>query len=206
MIRTLPTVPLIFFALHFVAFGQASEPIPAPAYTVPPDRVSATLNPVAFDISRISQSVESLNRNLSKFFTNFSSNQGLKLSDRQQRLLFALEVLSRTELALANALKQRLDFVERQSRLRLQLATVNENLLQQSLDRYTSLRGTTNAVEIKEARRQALQKEQLELSNTVTQIQTELDRLTEEIRRSELQVTSLRARMFGEVEKELADL
>jgi hypothetical protein len=161
---------------------------------------------VAFDISRISQSVESLNRNLSKFFTNFSSNQGLKLSDRQQRLLFALEVLSRTELALANALKQRLDFVERQSRMRLQLATVNENLLQQSLDRYASLRGTTNAVEIKEARRQALQKEQLELSNTVTQIQTELDRLTEEIRRSELQVTSLRARMFGEVEKELADL
>ena len=197
---------VICITFPFPGFAQGVAAIPAPVYNATAPRGTVLNDSVATDISRISQSVEELNRNLGRFFTNFSSNQGLKLSERQQKLLFALEVLSRTEASLMAAQKQRIDYVERQSRLRLQLATINENLLPQSLDRYTSLRGTVDASELREARRLALQKERQELSNTITQIQTELDRLNEEIRRAELQVASLRARMFGEVEKELADL
>ena len=183
--------------------AQSSTPIAAPSYAAP---VSQSAESVPLNIARISQSVDSLNRNLSKFFANFSSNQGLKLSDKQQKLLFALEVLNRTETSLLALQRQRTDHVERLSRMRLQLAGVNENLLPQSLDRYVSLRGTTNVVEIRDSRRQALQKEQYDLTNTVAQIQSELDRLLVEIERLQLLVASLRARLFGEVEKELADL
>ena len=192
----------------YMAFplGGYAQQVTAPIYSSPGPRSAGLNDSMAGDISRISQSVEELNRNLGRFFTNFSSNQGLKLTERQQKLLFALEVLSRTEAGLMAAQKQRIEYVERQSRLRLQLATINENLLPQSLDRYASLRGTLDATDLREARRLALQKERLELSNIITQIQTELDRLNEEIRRAELQVASLRARTFGEVEKELADL
>jgi hypothetical protein len=185
--------------------AQTAQAVPAPDYNTAA-ATGVRVDSVPGDIARISRSVESLNRNLEKFFSNFSSNQGLKLSDRQQRLLFALEVLSRTETGLANAQRQRLDHVERQSRLRLQLAGVKDNLLPQSIERYASTRGTTNSVELRESRRAALEKERLELTNTVDQIQNELDRLTEVVRRGELQVAALRDRLFGEVEKELADL
>lgn len=186
--------------------AQSTRTVPAASYNGLASATSIPNDSMASDISRISRSVEELNRNLSKFFTNFSSNQGLRLSERQQKLLFALEVLNRTETSLMTAQKQRLDYAERQSRLRLQLATVNDNLLPQSLDRYVALRGTLDATELRESRRTALQKERQELSNTVDQIQNAIDRLNEDIRRSELLVASLRLRLFGEVEKELADL
>ena len=187
-------------------FGQQARAVPVPNYSVAPAAAGLPSDAMAVDIARISQSVEAMNRNIAKFTSTFSSNQGLKLTERQQKLLFALEALNRTEANLMSAQKQRLDHAERQSRMRLQLSGINENLLPQSLDRYASLRGTVNAVELREARRLTLEKERQELSNTVERIQTDLDRLNEDIRRSELQVAAIRARLFGEVEKELADL
>lgn len=206
MRSTLPLAALICIFFVVNGYGQTVRTVPAPNYSVPPPASAAPADSMSVDISRISQSVESINRNFGKFASSFSSNQGLKLSERQQKLLFALEVLNRTETSLISNQKQRLDYIERQSRLRLQLSGINENLLPQSLDRYVSLRGTLSAPELREARRLTLEKERQEIANAVTQIQTDLDRLNEDIRRAELQVTALRSRLFGEVEKELADL
>ncbi|MEP7212173.1 MAG: hypothetical protein ABI791_03815 [Acidobacteriota bacterium] len=206
MKHILLAVIVICIVFQFRSFAQTTRELPAPNYSGPAPATTMPNDTMSGDISRISRSVEELNRNLSKFFTNFSSNQGLKLSERQQKLLFALEVLTRTETSFISAQKQRLDHLERQSRLRLQLAMVNDNLLPQSLDRYVALRGTLDATELRESRRTALQKERQELSNTVDQLQIAIDRLNEDIRRSESLIASLRMRLFGEVEKELADL
>jgi hypothetical protein len=71
----------------------------------------------------------------------------------------AFEILNRAEQRLVNLQKMRLDIAERQSPMRLQLERLNIDLLPQSIDRYVSTRGTLNAEELKDIRRQVLGKE-----------------------------------------------
>lgn len=199
---------LVFIFLLFAmnASSQTTVTIPAPEFNGPAVGIGGRTDGVANDISKISQAVDTLNRNLGTFFNTFSSNQGLKLSEKQQKLLLALEILSRTESSLNSAQKMKLEYIERLSRFRLQLAGISDSLLPQSVDRYATLRGTTNADEIRELRRQSLNRERVELSNAIAQIQRDVDRLNDEIRRNELQVANLRTRLFGEIDRELADL
>ncbi|HMJ08506.1 MAG TPA: hypothetical protein VK468_05850 [Pyrinomonadaceae bacterium] len=186
--------------------AQSSQPIAAPSYSAGPILNTETLDTMAANVARISRSVDAMNKNWGSFFSTFSSNQGLRLSEKQQKLLMGLEVLNRMEQSLATNQKQKLDYIERLSKFRLQLSTVTDDLLPQSLDRYVALRGTTDAEELRDIRRQALSKERQELSTVVSQLQRDLDRLSDDIRRSESQLATLRARIFGEVERELADL
>lgn len=157
------------------------------------------------DVSRIARSVESLNRAWADFARTFSTNQGLQLDERQRSLILALEVLNRVEVSLANMQKLRLDLIERQSRFRIQLATVIDDLLPQTIDRYVALRGTTDAEGLREIRRQSLIREQRELSTVLSQIERELIQTNEEIRRTEQQVRSIRGRVFGEVERQMSE-
>jgi hypothetical protein len=173
---------------------------PAAGRTIEPwDRLSS-------DISKIARSVESLNNNWGTFMKTFSTNQGLVLSEKQQKLVLALEVLNRVEVSYNNMQKLKLDLTERQSRVRLQLAQIADDLLPQSIDRYVSMRGTLDTEPLREVRKQALIKEQRELSLLNQQIDRELFNLGEEMRRTELQMRTIRQQVFGEIEKQLSDL
>ena len=174
-----------------------------------PQSASRSTDPmdnIANDMSRITRAVETLNKNWGEFIKVFSTNQGLQLNDRAQKLLLALEVLNRFNVDLANLQKQKLDLQERQSRFRLQLATVTDDLLPQSIDRYIAMRGTTDAEGLREIRRIALERERRELTAVLNQIERDLNANEFEIRRTEAQVRNLRNQIFGEVEKQLADL
>ena len=157
------------------------------------------------DISRITRGVESLSRSWAEFTKTFSTNQGLQLSERAQKLLLALEVLNRIEVSLANMQKLKLDLIERQSKFRLQLATVTDDLQPQSIDRYVALRGTTDAEALRDIRRTALEKERRELMTVLSQIERELTATELDIRRTEAQVRNLRTQIFGEIERQLGD-
>jgi hypothetical protein len=196
-------------ALSLVFICAAAAPLVA--QTVRPEPIlssqeaEASQN-ISTEVSRIARAVEALNRNWKTFFDTFNSNQGLRLEDRQQKLLMALELLNRLEQSLANMQKFKLDLIERQSGFRLKLASVTDDLLPQSIDRYVALRGTTNAEELRDIRRQALIREQRELTATLSQIQRELDAVNFDIARLSEQVRSLRGRIFGQVEKELSEM
>ena len=80
------------------------------------------LDTIAVQLEKISRSVDQLQTNWKDFFKAFSTNQGLRLTDRQQKLLLAFEVLNRAEQRLGNLQKMRMDSTEKQAELRLQLA------------------------------------------------------------------------------------
>lgn len=143
---------------------------------------------------------------MKKFFETFSTNQGLKLSEKQSRILFAFEILNRAEQRIATLQTLKLTFAERQTALRLLLARITDDSLPQSIDRYVSLRGTTNAEQLREIRRQALQKEKYELTKLLDELQNNINEINEEIRQTELFLKSIRQRIFGEIDKELSDL
>jgi hypothetical protein len=168
-------------------------------------RLTAPVENISREITNVSQSLENLNKNLFNFFTNFSSNQGLKLSEKQQKMLYAFEILNRAEQRLANLQKLKLDLTEKQTAIRLQNARIADDLLPESIDRYISTRGTTNAEQLREIRRQALTREKYELSAALADIQNSLQETNTEIRQTENFLRNIRRRVFPEIEKELTD-
>lgn len=197
-------LPIIFFIVPIISFAQSKQPNSnsnennaQQAYIV---------EDIAKELTKIAKSVEELNKRMAKFSETFSSNQGLKLTDRQQKLIVAFEFLNRAEQRLVSLQNLKLNLAEKQTTLRLQLAKITDDLLPASIDRYVSLRGTTNAEELRNIRRQALLVEKYELTRTVTEVQNDLNEINEEIRQTDLFVKSIRRRIFPEIEKELSDL
>lgn len=199
---------LLFYSLLLLFASQALAQQNFPAQ-VPVQDISRFAEPVenmSRDISKINKSVEEFNKNMKSFFESFSSNQGLKLSEKQQKLLLAFEILNRSEQRLANLQRLKLDLTEKQTALRLQLARITDDMLPESLDRYVSTRGTTNAEQLREIRRQALMRERTELSSTLNDIFRSLQEMNIEINKTEMFLQNIRQRIFPEIEKELSDL
>src|SRR5688572_24149677 len=185
---------LVVFS-HF-AVGQRTPDSTQPRSSDPIDNISS-------DLYKISRSVDGLTKNWKEFFDAFSTNQGLQLTERQQRILLALEVLNRGETRLGNLQKMRMDASEKLSTFRLQLARIENDLLPESVDRYVSLRGTTDAEELRDRRRQTLNRERFESNNLINQVQRELEVTNEEIRQTEMMLKGIRIRLFPEIDREL---
>ena len=194
---------LLVLSCSSLSLAQQSSPVAAPAQT------SASydkLDVITIQLDKIAQSVDKLQTNWKGFFASFSTNQGLRLTDRQQRLLLAFEALNRAEQRLGNLQKMRTESNDAQSALRTRLARISDDLLPESIDRYVATRGTLNAQQLRDARRQALQREQTEANNSLYQLQQDLNSINNEIRSTEQFIVNLRNRIFPELSKELADL
>lgn len=162
-----------------------------------------SLEIISANVAKMTAEIETMNKNWYAFFKNLSTDKGGEyFNEWQKRLLFSLEVLNRYEKSLAITQELRLNMLERQTKLRLQLANVTDDLRPESIDRFTAWRGTTDAQAIRDIRRTALQKEQRELSAALAQIAADLAQSAEEVRRMEKRITDLRNRIFAEIDRE----
>jgi hypothetical protein len=195
---------IAFISILFLVTSIAAQTA-LPVQNPPVYRSTDAVENISNDVARTARAVESLSRSWVEFTKNFSSNQGLQMEERERKLILALEVLNRFEVSHANMLKLKLDLVERQNRTGRQLATVIDNLLPQSIDRFVALRGTTDAENIREIRRTALSKEHRELTLLTGQINRELYTVENDLLRMEQQIKTLRNQIFGEAARQLAD-
>ncbi len=157
-------------------------------------------------LTKITESLTLLNNKLQKFSETFSSNQGLKLNENQQNILAAFEYLNRAEQRLATLQKFKIELSEKQSAIRLQLADIEDNLRIESIDRSVAFRVTTNAEQLREARRTALNKEKTEINTLISEIQNSLNETNNEIRETEQSLRRIRQRIFPAIEREISDL
>lgn len=186
------------------ALAQQTQSVLPPAA---PDlsRIAEPVENISREMTSVSRSVENLNKSLANFLNSFSSNQGTKFTERQQKMLYAFEILNRAEQRLANLQRLKLDLTEKQTTIRLQHARITDDSLPESVDRYVATRGTTNAEQLREIRRQALSREKYELAQALGDIQKSLQETNTEIRQTENFLRTVRQRVFPEIEKELAD-
>lgn len=170
------------------------------------DDVPAQIENISEKVSDISKSLNELNKILKNFSDTFSSNQGLQLSERQQRILAAFEYLNRAENRLATLENLKIDLTEKQTSVRLKYSEVEDNLRRESIDRNVALRGTTNAEELREIRRQALNREKNELNSLIIEIENSIRETEEEIRQTKMFLNNIRQRIFPAIEREIRDL
>ena len=170
---------------------------------------SQAQNPIenmSVEISRIAKSVEALNLKLKNFSDTFSSNQGLRLTDKQQKLLIAFEFLNRAEQRLATLQKLKIDLAEKQTSNNTRIATVENNLRQENIDRSIAITGSTNAEETRSNRRQLLYKQKNELNELLNEIRNTMSDTDAEIRQTVMFLKNIRQKLFPEIEKEISDL
>ena len=161
---------------------------------------------ISNDLSKISKSVQTLNKRFQEFFDIFSSNKGLQLSEKQQKLLLAFEILNRAEQRLAILQNLRIDLVEKQTLVKTTLAKIEDDLREEKINRSIAFEGTTNAELSRENRRRFLSSEQANLKNLLSEIQNTLSETSSELRQLETFVKSVRQKIFPEINKELYGL
>jgi len=197
---------LLFFILFIFSiqvFAQSNPPNVSIQQTL---QTQNSIENISVEISRISRSVEALNLRLKYFSDTFSSNQGLRLTDKQQKLLMAFEFLNRAEQRLATLQKLKIDLAEKQTSNNVRIATVENNLRQENIDRSIAITGSTNAEEIRGNRRQLLYKQKSELNELLNEIRNTMSDTDAEIRQTVMFLKNIRQRLFPEIEKEISDL
>lgn len=187
------------------SYPQKSYPV-QPQNINSSEQIESQLTQVNENLTNITKSLNTLTQSWKKFSDTFNSNQGIRLSEKQQQLLLAFEILNRAEQRIVNLQKLKLEFTEKQTNFRLQLARITDDSLPESIDRYVATRGTTNSEQLREIRRQALNREKNELTDALREIENELEKTNEEIRQTEQFVRNIRQRLFPQIEKELSDL
>lgn len=180
----------------FVLFG-------AVAATGQTSETEVAVVKISTEISKITKSVDDLNKKLGNFAETFSSNQGLRLSDKQQRFLFAFEMLNRGESRLHTLEILRVQLSERGVLTKSKIAAVEEQLRSENIER--TLAGALNAEEVRVKRRRDLQNQQTDLQNLLSEIENSISEAENEITQTKQFLRRLRQQLFPAVIDELND-
>lgn len=185
---------LLFLAILFVSAGATNAQSPN------------SLDNISEEITKISKSIETFNKNMKAFMERFALSSGNQLTDRQKKLLLGFEILNKAEQRLEILQKFQIELTEKEGTVRTRLAQVELEMRPESIDRSVAFVGTTQAEEWRENRRQALGTEKSSLQSLIAQIRRSLAETSSELRQSEMFVQNLRKRILPQIEMEISDL
>lgn len=190
------------FADSFAQTNQPDNPNNQPYYNPQTD----SLQNISREISRISNSVQSLNKGISEWIEKMSVGRGMQLNERQQKLLLGFEILNRAEQRLEILQKFQIELTQKEAEVKTRMGQVEEATLPDNVDRSIAFVGTTRGEEMREGRRQNLNNERQSLQNLITQIRRNLTQTNDELRQAEYLVNSLRKKILPQIDAELSNL
>ena len=169
-----------------------------------------TMNPgpdpminISSEMTKISRAVATLNGTLKTFVDKFEKVGGMTLSEKQQDIVFGMELLIKTEQLIAALQKSQIDLTEKMNETRSKLAQVDVDLRPRSIDRSLSLVGTTETEELRDNRRQKLQAERISLTQLFSQIQDNLAETNDKLRNAQILANTLRRQYLPQIDKEI---
>ncbi len=166
-------------------------------------RSADPMGAMATDLAKITRSVQGLSDTLQKFVDKFEKVSGLTLTEKQQRLVLGMELLSRAELRVVTLQKAQIELVEKLNATRSRLAQVEIDLRPRNINNSTTYEGTTETEELRESKRLKLQSERTNLSQLLIQIQNNLTETGETLRDAMSLAERLRRMFLPQIEREL---
>lgn len=190
--------------IAFILFIFASTAvISAQTQTSPTYRDPMTA--LTVDVNKISTSVRTLSETLKLFVDKWEKVSGLTLTEKQQKLVLGMELLTRTELRVTNFQKALIELTEKFNVSRSRLSQVESDLRSRNINNSTAFEGTTETEELRENRRAKLQSERTSLSQLLTTIQTNITETNDNLREAQALSDRLRRMFLPQVERELYD-
>ncbi len=189
-------VCLSLFVLVAAATVASAQTPSSPTYRDPMQVLSA-------DVNRISTSVRTLSDTLKAFVDKWEKVTGLTLTEKQQKLVLGMELLTRTEIRVANFQKAQIELTEKFNASRSRLAQVEIDLRPRNINNSTAFEGTTETEELRENRKSKLQSERTSLTQLLTSIQANLTETNDNLREAQALADRLRRTFLPQVEREL---
>lgn len=169
-----------------------------------PQNLDAAILKIVADTARISYSLEQLNKQMANFAQTFSSNQGLRLTDRQQKLLFAFEMLNRAESRLSTLQLMKVTLADREATTKRRITEVEERLRTENIDR--TIGGALDAEQVRAQRRRALETERSDLVALLAELQNTIRDADGELAQIQTFIRRIRGEIFPAAYDELKDL
>ena len=176
-------------------FALAQTPS-STAYRDPMSALSA-------DVTKISTSVRTLTDTLKAFVDKWEKVSGLTLSEKQQRLVMGMELLSRSEQRVVTFQKAQIELTEKYNATRNRITQVEIELRPRNITNSTTYAGTTETEELRESRTKRLQSERTSLTQLLASIQTRLTQTSDDLRDAQGLAYRLRMTFLPQVEREL---
>lgn len=166
-------------------------------------------NTVAGEIALLRKSLQTLNtrlREISEKLLASDPKQGDSMKDQQNRISLSLELLGKAEQRAEILRKQLLDLIEKETSLKSRLVQIEEDMRPESIERASSLAGSTRTMELREVRRRVLENERRGFESLLRQTSDVRVRLEEDVKQADALVSKLRQRVFPLIEKEIEKL
>ena len=190
----------ITFAAIFVFICSVSL-----TYGQGPTSATAAGDPVgsiSVEVAKISKSLQSLTDRLKAFVDKFDKSQGTTFSEKQQNMLFGMEMLLKAEQLVAILQKAQTDLTEKLNETRGKLAQTEIDLRPRSIDRSVALIGTTETEEIRDNKRQKLSADRESLNQLMAQLQYSLAENGAKLRDAQNLANNLRRQYMPLIEGE----
>jgi len=171
--------------------------------TSPVNRTADPIAAMSSDLAKITGSVQALGSTLKSFVDKFEKVAGLTMTEKQQKLILGMELLTRAELRVVTLQKSQIELTEKLNTTRSRLSQVDIDLRPRNITNSTTYAGTTETEEIRESKRLKLQSERTNLSQLVTQIQNNLTETGETLRDAQSLAERLRRMFLPQIEREL---
>jgi len=188
------------FAQTGGAAAQAPEQAPAAASGLGP------VDSVANEIALLRKSVQTLSARLreinEKAFAPESRQPGAS-KDPQDPIARGLNLLSGSEQRAEALRKQLLEVTEKETGYRNRLLQLDEEMRPDSVERATSMTGSTRAAEVREVRRRLLENERKGVESLLNLTVQSRFRLEDDVRQAEALVLKIRQRVLPSIEKEI---
>ena len=179
--------------------GNAQNPTPNPYRSTDP------IGNMSADINKISRSVETLSGLMKSFIEKFEKIGGLTMTEKQQKLILGMELLSRTEQRVVTFQKALIELTEKYNASKSRLSQVESDMRPRNINNSTAFEGTTETVELRESRRERLESERLKLIQLLSQIQNNLNETSDILRDAQSLAERLRRTFLPQIERELYD-
>jgi len=194
------------------AFAQTGERAPGGPAAQPSEQAPAAasnLGPfdsVANEIALLRKSVQTLSTRLreinEKVFAPESKQPGAS-KEPPDPIARGLDLLSRSEQRAEALRKQLLEVTEKETGYRNRLLQLDEEMRPDSIERATSITGSTRAPEVREVRRRILENERKGVESLLNLTVQGRFRLEEDVRQAEALVLKIRQRVLPSIEKEI---
>ena len=200
---------LITFSIS--SFAQTAEnrpPNPTPqAQAQTPNYGSS--DAVASEIALLRKSLQTLNTRLREISEKLLASDPKtvdSMKDQQNRISLSLELLGKAEQRAEILRKQLLELIEKETSLRSRLVQIEEEMRPESIERASSLVGSTRTMELREVRRRVLENERRGFESLLKQTSEIRLRLEDDVKQADALVIKIRHRVFPLIEKEIEKL
>jgi len=165
---------------------------------IPPEQLSTPEQ-----MARITRAVEDLSASMKAFVDKWQKVGGMTLTEKQQRIVLGMELLSKAEQRVATLQNSQILLTEKLNDTKTKLTKVDLDLRPQALERELNIVGSTDTDERRSAQQQRLLAERSNLTTLYNQISSNLQQTNDDLRQARELVDRLQRMFLPQIENEL---